>query len=223
MILTIQASSSLLLLAVSCAVARAKICNICHDASYPGKENSQIVILPGLMPRTRYSCKELYDLGRQDDGITDQICNPLVGYAAEPCGCGEFNPYKNGVNPYKWTVSTPTEVVVLSPLRPPTPPVAAFWSWPKSPVDELVRPPAPAPTGGPSSQLALSSVHLPTPQVVLSPLRLPTLQIFLSSIWRVPTPQVVLSPARPPSTVPVSEPIKKPDDTENKGGRLRGA
>ena len=177
-------------------ISSATFCNICHDGSYPGIQNAQVVILPGYMPRTRYSCAELYNLGLQDGGINDQLCNPLVDFAAEPCGCGEFNPNTNGGggNTNTWTAvgsggSTNTWTVV----KPNTPVVAASSS----------GSPTPAPVQNVGSTNTWTGV------------------ISNTNTWTVAKPftPVVAASSRSPTPAPVQNvstmtPVSEPNQTE---------
>jgi len=159
-------------------ISSATFCNICHDGSYPGIQNAQVVILPGYMPRTRYSCAELYNLGLQDGGINDQLCNPLVDFAAEPCGCGEFNPNTNGgggsTNTWTavgsggstntWTVVNPNTPVVASSSGSPTPaPVQNVGSTDTPVVAASSRSPTPAPVQNVSTMTPVSEPNQTEP------------------------------------------------------------
>ena len=61
------------------------ICNLCEDGSFPTRPNTVIAVLPEFIPGTN-TCEDLYWMGLYGH-ISDQICNPLVDFAEEPCGC----------------------------------------------------------------------------------------------------------------------------------------
>jgi hypothetical protein len=58
-------------------------CDLCSNGGYPGKPNTvtAIIYMPG-----NPSCHQLYHMGRTGN-IPDKLCNPLVDFFHQPCGC----------------------------------------------------------------------------------------------------------------------------------------
>lgn len=79
--------STLFFLTVSCGCASGQLCSICEDGSAPRNEDIVIRFFPGSLPQTRYTCGELYYMGKFPGALNDKQCHALHTIVYRPCGC----------------------------------------------------------------------------------------------------------------------------------------
>jgi hypothetical protein len=78
---------TLLFLVASFYCATAQLCSICEDGSPPRNEGIVIRFFPGSLPQTRYTCGELFYMGKFPGALNERQCRALHNIVYHPCGC----------------------------------------------------------------------------------------------------------------------------------------
>ena len=76
-----------LLMTASLGFASSQLCSICEDGSAPRNEDIVIRFFPGSLPQTRYTCGELYYMGKYPGALNEKQCKALHTVVYRPCGC----------------------------------------------------------------------------------------------------------------------------------------
>jgi hypothetical protein len=90
MIFTKAFNALLFLVVMYCGRTAAQLCSICEDGSAPRNEDIVIRFFPGSLPQTRYTCGELFYLGKFPGALNERQCHALHTIVYRPCGCDAF-------------------------------------------------------------------------------------------------------------------------------------